>query len=241
MPYNVTIAAGKNGIVLPNGDSYNAGDIATLTDTQYHSLSAEFKAAYISAVSGADTLGPAGPAGQDAVSAGGAGPSDYGWKAWTYDPLLTGSTTTIATGQVAQAWVRLLTSQTITNIILYQNTGGSGLTYFAAGLYSISGTTMTQVAVTANQSAAPPAGAAFTSFALTAPYVASAGLYSIAVLAVGTTVPVWQRMTNALALAAYRPSGLVPRASIVVSAASSLAASYSTQVQDYHVVGAALS
>jgi hypothetical protein len=48
MPHTVTISTGHQGVVLPNGHSYNAGDVALLSDEEYDDLTTAFKAAYFS-------------------------------------------------------------------------------------------------------------------------------------------------------------------------------------------------
>lgn len=53
MTYTVTIASGKKDVVLPDGNRYQAGDTATLSDAQYAMLSPGAKSTLISATSDA--------------------------------------------------------------------------------------------------------------------------------------------------------------------------------------------
>lgn len=56
MTYQVTVAAGKANVVLPDGLRHKAGDVVVLSDSQYSSLSA---AALSSLVSGSSLGGEA--------------------------------------------------------------------------------------------------------------------------------------------------------------------------------------
>lgn len=47
--HQVTIASGKTNVVLPNLGRYKAGDVVTLSDEQYSTISAGAKAALFSA------------------------------------------------------------------------------------------------------------------------------------------------------------------------------------------------
>jgi len=47
--HQVTIAAGKTNVVLPNGVRYKAGDVVVLSDEEYSTISAAAKAALFSA------------------------------------------------------------------------------------------------------------------------------------------------------------------------------------------------
>lgn len=51
MAYTVTIAAGKTNVVLPNGNLYQAGDVAILTDEQFGQMLAATRTAIFSASS----------------------------------------------------------------------------------------------------------------------------------------------------------------------------------------------
>ncbi len=48
MAYTVTIAAGKTNVVLPNGNLYQAGDVAILTDEQFGQMLAATRTAVFS-------------------------------------------------------------------------------------------------------------------------------------------------------------------------------------------------
>lgn len=115
-------------------------------------------------------------------------PADSGLLAAPFDPAACGSTGSAPTGGVVYVIaVPLRSATTITNIHAVIGVAGSGLTsgqcFF--GLYNASGT---RLAVTADQ-ATPWATAGNIKAALTAPYVASAGTYYVAILANGTTRP----------------------------------------------------
>lgn len=51
MAYTVTIAAGKTNVVLPNGNLYQAGDVAILTDEQFGQMLVATRTAIFSASS----------------------------------------------------------------------------------------------------------------------------------------------------------------------------------------------
>jgi hypothetical protein len=51
MAYSVTIATGKTNVVLPNGNLYQAGDVAILSDDQFGQMLAATKTAIFSASS----------------------------------------------------------------------------------------------------------------------------------------------------------------------------------------------
>jgi len=115
-------------------------------------------------------------------------PADSGLLAAPFDPAACGSAGSAPTGGVVYVIaVPLRSATTITNIHAVIGVAGSGLTsgqcFF--GLYNASGT---RLAVTADQ-ATPWATAGNIKAALTAPYVASAGTYYVAILANGTTRP----------------------------------------------------
>lgn len=51
MPYQVTVAPGLSNVVLPDGLRHKAGDVVTLTDDQYGTLSATALSSLLSTVS----------------------------------------------------------------------------------------------------------------------------------------------------------------------------------------------
>lgn len=114
------------------------------------------------------------------------GPADQGFIAWTYEPAGTG-TAAPGSGGVRLGRIILRRAATISNIWLSVITAGSGLTSGQSfvGLYSGSGT---RLAVSADQSTSWTSGGV-KQIALTASYAAAPGIYYVALLSNGTTMP----------------------------------------------------
>lgn len=122
------------------------------------------------------------------------GPADHGWKAWNYDILyaVAGSTGPTA-GRIEVVKIRLPAPAPITNVLLYANTGGSGLTAgqcFAA-LHTAAGA---KIAQTADQATAWATAGLKTMALSGGPYSRAAGDYYVVFWFNGTTSPAWIRI-----------------------------------------------
>lgn len=121
-------------------------------------------------------------------------PSDFGYLEWSGDPAAGAGSTTLAVlpvGQVVLTEFRLRDTETLTSVACDLATAGATLTSGECfiGAYSISGTTATLIAATADQATAW-ASAGYKSAAYTTPAAAQpAGRYFRAFLANGTTGP----------------------------------------------------
>lgn len=149
--------------------------------------------------------GVGGAAGEAIYSGAPWGPADVGFKAWTFDPVQNEGNHTLTSGRAEFIRIRLGAAASITGVGFHLQTNGATLTAgqnFAA-LYDTSGN---RLAISADQSTAWTSGAGDNkSSAFTAPYVASAGDYFVAFLAVGSTPPVIGRAQNTQA----NPNGLL--------------------------------
>lgn len=112
-------------------------------------------------------------------------PSDQGMTAWTFDPCGTIDTSTLATGTVYMAALRVRERTTLANIHLYLSSAGATLTAGQnfAGIYNASGT---RIGVSADQSANWASSGAKT-IPLAAPVEVYPGTYYVAVVCNGTT------------------------------------------------------
>lgn len=121
-------------------------------------------------------------------------PSDMGYLAWSYDGLLADGSVGPAAGDIQLVRMVLRGPQTVTNIVAAVGTAGATLTSAQnfAGLYDATGT---RVAVTGDQTTAWGTTGVKT-MALTAPYVAAAGYYYVALVSNGTTPPLFRSKTN---------------------------------------------
>ncbi len=118
---------------------------------------------------------------------GGAGASPLGFLSTNLEPALCTSSTILVSGTVYMQRLDLVSPATISNGIL--NVFVAGITLTAGqnwiGLYDAAGT---RVALTADQTTAF-GSVGLKDIAFTAPYVAAAGAYYLAVLSNGTTPP----------------------------------------------------
>jgi hypothetical protein len=120
--------------------------------------------------------------------------SDYSVIAWNYDPVGIQGTTTLTNGTLHLVRVKLRFATTITNLLV--SVGTAGITPTAGqsflGLYNAAGTL---VATTADAGTALT-GTSLISVPLTAPYVAVAGEYWVAVMVNFATAPLLARASN---------------------------------------------
>lgn len=139
-------------------------------------------------------------------------PPDQGMVAWAYDPAQAVNTANnaLASGVLTLIKVRLSAPATVASVLLQVTTGGSGLTagQCLAGLYDSTGAL---VASTADQAAAW-ASTGVKTMALTAAAGRSltllpAGIYYVALLAVGTTMPTLVRASGQAAINAGLVAG----------------------------------
>ncbi|MFE6903778.1 hypothetical protein ACFVFJ_44355 [Streptomyces sp. NPDC057717] len=112
-------------------------------------------------------------------------PSDHGLISWTFDPANTIDVSTLASGTVYMAAVRVRERTTLSNISIYLSSAGVTLTAGQnfAGIYNSSGT---RLAVTADQASAWASSGAKT-MALAAPVAVYPGTYYIALVCNATT------------------------------------------------------
>lgn len=116
-------------------------------------------------------------------------PQAHNLSAWTFDPAVAQSGSTVTSGVVFLGKILLEEAASVTNIIVTLATAGSGLTSGQnfAGLYDSSGTL---IAVTADQTVTWANGTGAKTTALVGgPYSLPAGAYYGALLANGTTPP----------------------------------------------------
>ena len=117
-------------------------------------------------------------------------PSDSGWLAESYDPMLISSTVSFSAGIIYLARVNVRAAISVTNIITYMGAAGTTLTASEnyGGLWNSSGTL---IAATADQSTAWEANPnTFHTMALASgPYALSAGFYWVGILANGSVTP----------------------------------------------------
>jgi hypothetical protein len=152
-------------------------------------------------------------------------PEDMSFLAWTYDPVGMQSAVTAPNGDVLLARIRVRYPITITNLGVYLAAGATTPTANQnyLGLYNAAGT---RVAVTAAGALdAPSATSGFKSVALTAPYVAVAGWYWVALLLNAATPATVQRANNNLNSSQPGLSGATARYARNGTGATSLPAS----------------
>lgn len=114
---------------------------------------------------------------------------DHGFLAWTYDPIVALNNSQPTAGVVFYQRVEVATAGTITNVVLYVVTAGSGLANCFAGLLNSSGVLLS---ATADQST--PWGSTGTKvMALSAPQAVAAGTYYVAFLVGSGTRPAFAR------------------------------------------------
>lgn len=121
-------------------------------------------------------------------------PADRGWKAWDYDINYAVTASAPATaGRLELARVRLPGAATITNVLMYANTGGSALTsgQCFASLYTAAGA---KIAQTADQATAWATSGLKTMALSGGPYYRSGGDYYVVFWYNGTTSPGWIRL-----------------------------------------------
>lgn len=115
--------------------------------------------------------------------------SDYGYVAMSYDPAAATTTSTPLTpaGTVWTVRLPIRKPVKVTNVVIYLQTGGSGLTanQCLAGLYNSAGTLLS---ATGNQATAW-AGTGAITMALTTAQFCTPGLYDVAFFYNGTTGP----------------------------------------------------
>lgn len=124
---------------------------------------------------------------------------EQGFVAWTYDPLVANSTSSLTAGTVFMAAVKARKSFTLNNINILLGAGGTTLTAGQnfAGVYNDAGTL---IGVTADQSASW-ATAGYKTMAVTSPSSQTAGNYYVAIVSNASTVPTIQRQAAASAAA----------------------------------------
>jgi hypothetical protein len=108
-------------------------------------------------------------------------PEEYGYKAWTFDPIHIAGLAGLYpyTGVVHFAEVVLRQAQTITNIVTFLGAAGAGLANCFVGLYNRAGTS--KLAESADLSASLSSGAnSIKVLPLSTPYAAAAGIYKVA-------------------------------------------------------------
>jgi len=132
------------------------------------------------------------------------GALEGGYKAWTFPAeQVAGSGTIPGAGAVTLGKVLVNSAQSVSNVVFYILTGGTGLTSGQnfAGLYNSAGTL---VATTADQTT-NWAGTGWMNTALVgAPFSLSAGTYWVAIMSnSGTTRPTFGRNANLLSGALY--------------------------------------
>lgn len=111
--------------------------------------------------------------------------ADFSLEAWTYDPLIAAQTSTLTSGTVYMAKLRVVSAFTTSSVYLQVSTAGSSLTAGQnfIGLYDAAGT---RVALTADQTTAwGSTGLKTAAWAASASL--SAGFYYVALLTNGTT------------------------------------------------------
>ena len=122
-------------------------------------------------------------------------PSDAAFLAWNYDPADINATAYApASGTIQVIRIPVRQALSVTNVCLYQQVAGSGLTAAQnlAGLYTSAGA---QIGVTADQSGVWNSGTdVLKTMALASgPFAVSPPFAFLLVLAVGTTPPTWGR------------------------------------------------
>lgn len=123
-------------------------------------------------------------------------PSDYGFIAWTFDPVnASGAGELSSPGTLALASVVLRSSATVSNIVAFVDAAGASLTANECfmGIYDYESWDL--LAQTPDQSSAWTSTGSKT-MPLSAPVVLAKGVYWIAMLANGTTAPQWARNPN---------------------------------------------
>ena len=138
--------------------------------------------------------------GQGQVTVGGASqtnqpwlPSDSGYLAWNFDPAQQQGGTILVTSNVYLARVNIRQAISVSNVLAYITTPGSGLTASQnfAGLYNSAGTL---IATTADQSSGFASGGLRTMALTGGPYALAAGTFVwVAIVSNGTTPPTMLR------------------------------------------------
>jgi hypothetical protein len=121
--------------------------------------------------------------------------TDFGFAAWAYDPAPAGTNTVFTGGVIQLVRVPIRASRSITNIILSVGTAGATLTAGScwAGLYDSSGNRLGQ---TADQATAWTTTGTKTMAITGGPLTLAEGMYWIAFVATGTTIPAMLRASG---------------------------------------------
>ena len=121
--------------------------------------------------------------------------TDFGFAAWAYDPAPAGTNSVFTGGVIQLVRVPIRASRSITNIVLSIGTAGATLTAGScwAGLYDSSGNRLGQ---TADQATAWTSTGTKTMAITGGPLTLAEGLYWIAFVATGTTIPAFLRASG---------------------------------------------
>ena len=121
--------------------------------------------------------------------------TDFGFAAWAYDPAPAGTNSVFTGGVIQLVRVPIRASRSITNIVLSIGTAGATLTAGScwAGIYDSSGNRLGQ---TADQATAWTSTGTKTMAITGGPLTLAEGLYWIAFVATGTTIPAFLRASG---------------------------------------------
>jgi hypothetical protein len=153
--------------------------------------------------SGGAPVGTATPLGQSGTGAAGSStnaaredhvhptgiimPEDYGFTAWTMDPMLGTATGAYTAGTIIFARVKMPKTSAISTVVLPLTTAGTGITNGWVGVYSLAGN---QLAVSADQGTAwGTAGTKTIALSAATASQPAGTTVLVAVLALGTTGP----------------------------------------------------
>ena len=122
------------------------------------------------------------------------GAYDAGYAGWTCQAEVASSTYQTATGVAVYTAFRPATPGPSTNVYTVTSTAGATLTanQSLVGLYSLSGSTLTQVAVSADNSVVWAATAGLKNVALASGTLLEDTIYYLGLLCVGTTQPIFR-------------------------------------------------
>jgi Polysaccharide deacetylase len=184
-----------NGSVsaAPAWGTIAAGDLPAATTSAQGAVELDGTIADITAdgTAAAGSTGKAADAGHVHPRASWWTAADYGFITMTMDPAICSNTVNPTAGTLGVARVHVPVAVTVTNVLLYVSTAGSGLTsgQNLAGLYNSSGTLLSG---TADQTSAW-ASTGLKTIALTSSQAVAAGDYYIGFFANGTTPPLFAR------------------------------------------------
>lgn len=134
-----------------------------------------------------------------------------GWFTETLPGAAVTSTSALTTSRAYFSMMPLLAGDVVSSLTIKQTVVGSTLSLGKVGVGTLSGTTMTPVAVSADINATFTGTAGQKQIALTAAYTAPAdGVYYAMIVAVGTTGPTITRTNAAQQLAAAALTGFSP-------------------------------